>query len=105
MVCCNEQSLSIIVLACILCLERCPRVANYMHLQRESACCIQHSTYLGSFSSQCCASLQYMVRSLRKLEGRVVGVVGLGHLEGMQRQWEHLDKQRQTRRVPVLPLE
>ena len=72
---------------------------------RESACYTQHSTCLGLFSSQCCASLQYMVRSLRKLEGRVVGVVGLGHLEGMQKQWEHLDRQRQTRQAPVLPLE
>jgi pheromone shutdown protein TraB len=42
--------------------------------------------------------VQYMVKSLRKLEGKVVGVVGLGHLAGMQRQWEQLEKQQQRSR-------
>lgn len=35
MVCCNEQSLSIVVLACILHLECFPHVANHMHLQEN----------------------------------------------------------------------
>lgn len=30
---------------------------------------------------------KYMVKRLRKLEGRVVGVVGLGHLDGIEREW------------------
>lgn len=29
-----------------------------------------------------------MTRSLLRLEGRVVGVVGLAHLDGMERLWE-----------------
>ena len=29
-----------------------------------------------------------MVNQLRQLKGRVVGVVGLGHLDGMERLWE-----------------
>ncbi|CAD7698988.1 unnamed protein product [Ostreobium quekettii] len=31
---------------------------------------------------------KYMVEQLRKLEGRVVAVVGLGHLDGIERLWE-----------------
>ena len=38
--------------------------------------------------------MQYMVKHLRKLEGRVVGVVGLGHLDGIEREWEQLGGQR-----------
>ena len=30
----------------------------------------------------------YMVEKLYQLEGRVVGVVGLGHLDGIERLWE-----------------
>ena len=33
-------------------------------------------------------ALQYMVERLRQLKGRVVGVVGLAHLDGMERLWE-----------------
>ena len=29
----------------------------------------------------------YMVEKLHQLEGRVVGVVGLGHLDGIERLW------------------
>ncbi|KAI3429803.1 hypothetical protein D9Q98_010116 [Chlorella vulgaris] len=32
----------------------------------------------------------HMVRELSRLEGRVVGVVGLAHLDGMERRWEEL---------------
>ncbi|DBB04459.1 TPA: hypothetical protein ACH3X1_012561 [Trebouxia sp. C0004] len=42
---------------------------------------------------------EYMVKSLRKLEGKVVGVVGIGHLAGMKRQWEQLEKQQQHLRI------
>ncbi len=38
--------------------------------------------------------VQYMVKGLRKLEGKVVGIVGLGHLAGMTRRWEQLEKQQ-----------
>lgn len=31
---------------------------------------------------------QYMVNKLLELEGRVVGVVGLGHLDGIEKRWE-----------------
>ena len=31
-----------------------------------------------------------MVDSLGKLQGRVVGVVGLAHLDGMEKRWEAL---------------
>ncbi len=41
--------------------------------------------------------VQYMVKSLRKLEGKVVGVVGLGHLAGMIRRWDQLEKQQRLR--------
>ena len=37
---------------------------------------------------------QVMVDCLSKLQGRVVGVVGLAHLDGMERRWQemqHLD--------------
>lgn len=37
---------------------------------------------------------EYMVKGLRKLEGKVVGIVGLGHLAGMTRRWEQLEKQQ-----------
>ncbi len=43
--------------------------------------------------------VQYMVKSLRKLEGKVVGVVGLGHLAGMIRRWDQLEKQQQRLRT------
>lgn len=43
--------------------------------------------------------VQHMVKSLRKLEGKVVGVVGIGHLAGMQRRWEQLEKQQQRMRT------
>ncbi|KAL4436127.1 hypothetical protein ABPG77_005575 [Micractinium sp. CCAP 211/92] len=33
---------------------------------------------------------QHMVDSLSRLEGRVVGVVGLAHLDGIERRWEEL---------------
>ncbi|KAL4422410.1 hypothetical protein ABPG75_008607 [Micractinium tetrahymenae] len=33
---------------------------------------------------------QHMVDSLSKLEGRVVAVVGLAHLDGIERRWEAL---------------
>ena len=36
----------------------------------------------------CCTCMQVMVRCLQQLEGRVVGVVGLAHLDGMQRRWD-----------------
>lgn len=42
---------------------------------------------------------EYMVKALRKLEGKVVGVVGIGHLAGMQRRWEQLEKQQQRLRT------
>ena len=29
-----------------------------------------------------------MVKCLQKLEGRVVGVVGLAHLDGIERRWD-----------------
>lgn len=40
----------------------------------------------------CCADERdaHMVRELSRLEGRVVGVVGLAHLDGMERRWEEL---------------
>ena len=41
--------------------------------------------------------VQYVVKSLRKLEGKVVGVVGLGHLAGMIRRWDQLEKQQRLR--------
>ncbi|DBA73860.1 hypothetical protein WJX79_009281 [Trebouxia sp. C0005] len=44
---------------------------------------------------------EFMVRSLRKLEGKVVGVVGLGHLAGMQKRWEQLEKQQQRLRTSM----
>jgi hypothetical protein len=31
-----------------------------------------------------------MVQSLSGLQGRVVGVVGLAHLDGIERRWEEL---------------
>ncbi|CAL8462425.1 g1958 [Coccomyxa elongata] len=31
---------------------------------------------------------EYMVKCLQKLEGRVVGVVGLAHLDGIERRWD-----------------
>ena len=31
-----------------------------------------------------------MVEALSRLEGRVVGVVGLAHLDGIERRWEQL---------------
>ena len=37
-----------------------------------------------------CHTLQYMVQRLGRLEGRIVGVVGIGHLEGMERRWLQL---------------
>ena len=43
--------------------------------------------------------VQFMVKSLRKLEGKVVGVVGFAHLAGMQRRWEQLEKQQQHLRT------
>lgn len=33
---------------------------------------------------------EHMVHQLAKLSGRVVGVVGLAHLDGMQKRWEQL---------------
>jgi hypothetical protein len=33
---------------------------------------------------------EVMVQSLSQLQGRVVGVVGLAHLDGIQRRWEEL---------------
>jgi pheromone shutdown protein TraB len=35
---------------------------------------------------------EYMVQQLRGLKGRVVGVVGLAHLDGIERRWESLQK-------------
>lgn len=37
---------------------------------------------------------EWMVRVLRDLEGPVVGVVGLGHLDGIERIWKQLDDQQ-----------
>ncbi|KAL3148392.1 hypothetical protein ABBQ38_013848 [Trebouxia sp. C0009 RCD-2024] len=37
---------------------------------------------------------EYMVRGLRRLEGRIVGVVGIGHLDGMERRWQQLGGER-----------
>lgn len=31
---------------------------------------------------------QYMFEQLRRLEGKIVAVVGLGHLDGIERRWE-----------------
>ena len=39
-------------------------------------------------------ALQWMVRVLRDLEGPVVGVVGLGHLDGIERIWKQHDEQQ-----------
>ena len=41
-----------------------------------------------------CHILQYMVQRLRVLDGRVVGVVGLGHLDGLERRWQQLGGQK-----------
>lgn len=39
-----------------------------------------------------------MVKCLRQLEGRIVGVVGLAHLDGMQRRWDAAWQGRQLGR-------
>lgn len=41
---------------------------------------------------------QVMVKCLRQLEGRIVGVVGLAHLDGMQRRWDAAWQGRQLGR-------
>ena len=33
---------------------------------------------------------EIMTQALLRLEGRVVGVVGLAHLDGIERRWEQL---------------
>lgn len=42
-------------------------------------------------------SRQVMVTALKKLEGRVVSVVGLAHLDGMQSRWDKW--QRRSRQL------
>lgn len=37
---------------------------------------------------------EILTKSLRKLQGRVVGVVGLAHLDGIERRWESLQKSK-----------
>jgi hypothetical protein len=38
-----------------------------------------------------------MVKCLQQLEGRIVGVVGLAHLDGIERRWDAIqNKQRET---------
>ncbi|KAK9906678.1 hypothetical protein WJX75_006000 [Coccomyxa subellipsoidea] len=40
---------------------------------------------------------EYMVKCLQQLEGRIVGVVGLAHLDGIERRWDAIqNKQRET---------
>ena len=34
--------------------------------------------------------LQVMVDCLHKLEGRVIAVVGIGHLDGIEKRWQAL---------------
>jgi hypothetical protein len=34
------------------------------------------------------SALQHMVEKLKQLQGKVVCVVGLAHLDGMEKQWE-----------------
>lgn len=37
-----------------------------------------------------------MTRELLRLEGRVVGVVGLAHLDGIERRWDQLQLARRA---------
>lgn len=41
-----------------------------------------------------------MVGELSRLEGRVVGVLGLAHLDGMERRWEARMYSRQALAAP-----
>ena len=46
---------------------------------------------------------EHMVHSLSKLRGRVVGVVGLAHLDGIERRWEQLQQRGNRSAVAALP--
>lgn len=53
----------------------------------------QMSEYMRQLNPALAAALiderdEYMVNTLRRLKGRVVGVVGLAHLDGIERRWE-----------------
>eukprot|EP01018_Ginkgo_biloba_P008173 Gb_02699 [translate_table: standard] len=35
---------------------------------------------------------QVMFKRLRSCEGKVVGVVGMGHMDGIERMWKNMDQ-------------
>ena len=77
-------------LAAVLIDER-DEVINKILQHPKQARHLQLITKLPSHITIC---VQIMVQNLRNLKGRVVGVVGLAHLDGIERIWRDLQEGR-----------
>ena len=69
------------------------RIEAQVEAMKNRGMARQMSEWLRQFNPALAAALiddrdEHMVRTLRRLNGRVVGVVGLAHLDGIERKWK-----------------
>ncbi|GAB4814690.1 hypothetical protein N2152v2_001736 [Parachlorella kessleri] len=68
-------------------------IESQVEAMKTRAMAREMSNYMRQVNPQLAAALiderdQFMVNNLRKLKGRVVAVVGLAHLDGIEKRWE-----------------
>ena len=84
------------------------RVEAQVEAMKTRSMARQMATFLRQLNPGLAAALiderdEHMVHSLSKLRGRVVGVVGLAHLDGIERRWEQLQQRGNRSAVAALP--